>query len=295
MRRENGCPMVVWAGAGQSATLRALMTAAEAQGLVSTRVESAIELSDCLRACPDMLAVVVCRSLPWLDHDQVVKSRGGVVSQPLLVWLGAVIDAGGKPGDAPPPASPPAGNDALRLSGTVDEIVASLRFVCNSYARDRHHQAILSLTDDTLDQLDRQLQAISRQVAAFSPLGDRFRPSHAQPDPRLFAELLRHIRINETRKRLFPQSLFADPAWSMLLDLVQNRMVGRSAYVSSLAVGAGVALTTALRHLATLERLGLAARTPDMTDRRRTLVELTDDGYQRMCRFLEATLHVDQI
>jgi len=293
MCRENGCPMVVWAGVGQSVTLRALTTVAEAHGLVSARVESATALSDCLRACPDVLAVVVCRALPWLDPDRIVESRGGVLSRPVLLWLGAVVGVGDMPADAP--ASPSVGNDALRLAGTADEIIASLRFVCDSHARDRHHQAVLSLTDDTLDQLDRQLQAISRQVAAFSPLGEQFRRGHGQPAPRLFAELLRHIRLNEQRKRLFPQSLFADPAWSMLLDLAENRMVGRSAYVSSLAVGAGVALTTALRHLATLERLGLAARTPDMTDRRRTLVELTDDGYRRMCRFLEATLHVDQV
>jgi DNA-binding MarR family transcriptional regulator len=57
--------------------------------------------------------------------------------------------------------------------------------------------------------------------------------------------------------------------------------------VTSLALASRSPTTTALRRIEDLIQGGLAVRTPDPDDRRRTYVELTPEGLARMQLFLE--------
>ena len=76
------------------------------------------------------------------------------------------------------------------------------------------------------------------------------------------------------RSRFFPEDLFADPAWDMLLDLLQAEIAQLRVPVSSLCIAASVPATTALRWLKTMTEQGMFVRRADPHDGRRVFVEL---------------------
>lgn len=95
------------------------------------------------------------------------------------------------------------------------------------------------------------------------------------PDARLLRRILKQRSM---RKDFFGLSLFADPAWDMLLDLAAARVEHKRVSVTSLCIASGVASTTALRWIAELNDAGLLVRTEDDVDRRRVFVSLSDKG-----------------
>lgn len=101
------------------------------------------------------------------------------------------------------------------------------------------------------------------------------------------AQLARR-RYSERRRRAkhFPESLFGEPAWDMLLDLYIAAEAGMDIPVTSACIAADVPATTALRWLQVLEAHGLVERRADPRDARRSLVKLTSDGYVRMATYL---------
>ena len=94
----------------------------------------------------------------------------------------------------------------------------------------------------------------------------------ALPDTALLQALL---RLRHLRAELFPEKLFAQPAWDMLLELLECRLHRRRISVSSLYLAAHVPPATALRRIQEMEDIGLIARVCDPSDRRRQFVELT--------------------
>jgi DNA-binding MarR family transcriptional regulator len=90
------------------------------------------------------------------------------------------------------------------------------------------------------------------------------------------------------RRRLqhFDESLFGEPAWDMLLDLFVNRASGRRVNITSLCLAADVAQSTGLRYVALLEQKGLVERMPAGDDRRVILVDLTQEGFKAMRRYV---------
>ena len=71
------------------------------------------------------------------------------------------------------------------------------------------------------------------------------------------------IRARRLRARYFDEELFADPAWDMLLDLVQAEIDRLRVPVSSLWIAAAVPATTALRWIKTMTDSGLFVRRAD--------------------------------
>jgi hypothetical protein len=93
--------------------------------------------------------------------------------------------------------------------------------------------------------------------------------------PPLSADTVRSvIRARRLRSRFFTEELFADPAWDMLLDLLQAEISHLRVPVSSLCIAAAVPATTALRWLKTLVGEGVFVRRADPHDGRRVFVEL---------------------
>lgn len=95
------------------------------------------------------------------------------------------------------------------------------------------------------------------------------------------------VAARADRQALFKGDLFSDPAWDMLLDLALSEATGRQISVTSLCIAAGVPTTTAMRRLEDLQTANLVERTPDANDRRRILVQLTEEGRRKMDAFLE--------
>lgn len=83
------------------------------------------------------------------------------------------------------------------------------------------------------------------------------------------------IRARRLRGRFFSEDLFADPAWDMLLDLLQAEIAQLRVPVSSLCIAAAVPATTALRWLKTMTDKGIFVRRADPHDGRRVFVELS--------------------
>ena len=96
------------------------------------------------------------------------------------------------------------------------------------------------------------------------------------------------IRARRLRARYFDEELFADPAWDMLLDLLQAEIAQHRVPVSSLCIAAAVPATTALRWIKTMTDSGLFNRRADPHDGRRVFIELAPEASAGMrCYFAE--------
>ncbi len=93
------------------------------------------------------------------------------------------------------------------------------------------------------------------------------------------------IRARRLRGRYFAEDLFADPAWDMLLDLLQAELAQLRVPVSSLCIAAAVPATTALRWIKCMTEQELFVRRADPHDGRRVFVELAPQTSASMRRY----------
>lgn len=113
--------------------------------------------------------------------------------------------------------------------------------------------------------------------------------SALEGDGRTSAAAVREIiRARARRAEFFSATLFADPAWDMLLDLYCAEMDQRRIAVGSLCIGACVPATTALRWIDVLLRHGLIEKQLDPLDKRRVFVSLTAQASAAMRAYFAA-------
>lgn len=93
------------------------------------------------------------------------------------------------------------------------------------------------------------------------------------------------LALRRKRDHFFGASLFADPAWDILLELYAAELGQRRITVGSLGVGAAVPATTALRWMKVLETKGMICRAADHRDGRRVFVALTPEGLRALEQF----------
>ena len=135
--------------------------------------------------------------------------------------------------------------------------------------------ARLRQLSDEVSRIAATLARLSAGPAAAAPVIEAARTSDA---PEVSAETVRSvIRARRLRARYFSEELFADPAWDMLLDLLQAEIAHLRVPVSSLCIAAAVPATTALRWLKTMVSNGLFVRRADPHDGRRVFVELAPE------------------
>jgi DNA-binding MarR family transcriptional regulator len=142
---------------------------------------------------------------------------------------------------------------------------------------------------ERLRQLSEEVGRIASTLARLSAGPSSSRSPELSPAadvPPLSAETVRNvIRARRLRARYFAEELFADPAWDMLLDLLQAEIAQLRVPVSSLCIAAAVPARTALRWLKTLVSQGLFIRRPDPHDGRRVYVELAPETSQALRRY----------
>lgn len=143
---------------------------------------------------------------------------------------------------------------------------------------------------DRLRQLSDEVSRIAASLARLSsgaPTAPRqLEPPAAGERPDVSVETVRAvIRARRLRARYFPEHLFADPAWDMLLDLLQAEIAQLRVPVSSLCIAAAVPATTALRWLKTMVEEGLFVRRADPHDGRRVFVELAPQSSSALRRY----------
>lgn len=141
-----------------------------------------------------------------------------------------------------------------------------------------------------LRQLSEEVSRIASTLARLSTGPSAAPPPPVQADgeelPAVSSETVRAvIRARRLRSRYFAEHLFADPAWDMLLDLLQAEISQLRVPVSSLCIAAAVPATTALRWLKTMVQEGLFIRRADPHDGRRVFVELAPEASQALRRY----------
>jgi CheY-like chemotaxis protein/DNA-binding MarR family transcriptional regulator len=88
------------------------------------------------------------------------------------------------------------------------------------------------------------------------------------------------------RAKYFEPGICTGAAWSILVELMHTTLQGKVECVSSTAVGSGVPISTALRHIETLAQMGLVERIQDSNDRRRIVIRLTGKGAGLMEKYI---------
>ena len=154
------------------------------------------------------------------------------------------------------------------------------------------------LSDVASDQNATRLRQLSDEVSRIASTLARLstgpalavRPTDQPPAtgdlPQVSADTVRTvIRARRLRSRYFDEDMFADPAWDMLLDLLQAELAQLRVPVSSLCIAAAVPATTALRWLKTMTSQGIFLRRADPHDGRRVFVELAPAASQAMRRY----------
>ena len=148
-------------------------------------------------------------------------------------------------------------------------------------ASDRNAERLRQLSDE-VGRIASTLARLSTGPAA--PAKPVEMPASESPD--VSADTVRGvIRARRLRSRFFPEDLFADPAWDMLLDLLQAEIAQLRVPVSSLCIAAAVPATTALRWLKSMTEQGLFLRRADPHDGRRVFVELSPQASSALRRY----------
>lgn len=86
----------------------------------------------------------------------------------------------------------------------------------------------------------------------------------------------------QKRQKFFPEWMFGEPAWDMLIDLFMAEKKNQLVSVTSACLASNVPPTTALRSLRQLEAEGFVIREPDPEDSRRSNVYLTDHAHNQV-------------
>jgi DNA-binding MarR family transcriptional regulator len=103
-------------------------------------------------------------------------------------------------------------------------------------------------------------------------------------------ELAQRIyKSRRERRHFFPQDLFADPAWDMLLALYTSELEGSAVSVSSLSIAADVPVTTGLRWLHALEKREFISRRAHPRDKRSFTIHLSAETRAALTAYLERT------
>ena len=117
-------------------------------------------------------------------------------------------------------------------------------------------------------------------------------PSLDEPDPSPDEisedEVNWAIRAWRDRGLYLPSELLSDPAWGMLLNLLNAEIRQERWTMSRLGKAAAVSSAAAIRWVTALEVGELAVRTPNPHDLKNDFVELTPKGAIAMRRYFEA-------
>ncbi|MEY3657498.1 MAG: hypothetical protein RL425_259 [Pseudomonadota bacterium] len=248
-----------------------------------------------LSGAPDLLVVALSAECGTLDFLEPFMAQALAVHCPVIVSAPlTIIDQ--------MPASAWHGCQAFLSDPDEVDLASAAAFalsarpgILNDVSRD--------LDAERLQRLADEVGRIARTLATMSASAQL--PNGAVADMRhqFFAEMeslgdmpTAHdvramIRLRRLRDRFFDSSLFADPAWDMLLDLMAARLERVQVAVSSLCIAAHVPPTTALRWIKLMTDNGLFERVADPGDGRRIFIRLSDAAAAQMARLLQSVRH----
>jgi DNA-binding MarR family transcriptional regulator len=282
---DGGYPVLI-AASSDEAKARAVVTA-EAGGFrsIAFKIDEAI----------DRIAIQGAVSAIWVEIDEDA-------GQPLDDLL-ELVESEAAAGDRPVVISAPMllvdpisaritdPSVELLVDASASDRVSALSLVT---ARRKMPHRLHDVSRDSgtvrLRQLSDEVSRIAATLARLSvgPSSPAIeKPASPKSDaPPVSLEMVRQvIRARRLRARYFDEELFADPAWDMLLDLLQAEIAQHRVPVSSLCIAAAVPATTALRWIKAMTDAGLFMRRADPHDGRRVFVELSPVASQAMRQY----------
>ena len=140
----------------------------------------------------------------------------------------------------------------------------------------------LLLAPDEVKELRRLLGKLNDQLNGEATAGPVVAPCR---DRAGFAD--RVYRSRRMRSRYFPEHLFADPAWDILLLLYSLQPSGRQVSISAVCSSAGVPESTGHRWIEKLIQAGLVSREKHPKDRRVNWVRLSDGTVERLNAYFD--------
>jgi DNA-binding MarR family transcriptional regulator len=284
-----GPPPVLIAGSSDEARARAAITAqAAGYRTAAVAIEEAVERLNMQGAASALWVEVDRDGGTKLDEllDRVdLESRNGQMPAVVSAPIGLIDRIAGRIKDS---------SVELLIDGTAADRTAALAFViARRSAEPRLHDVTRDSGADRLRQLSDEVSRIAASLARLSvgpsaPQVGRIDP-HPGEAPYVSLEQIRQIiRARRLRSRYFDDEMFADPAWDMLLDLLQAEIAQHRVPVSSLCIAAAVPATTALRWIKTMTDAGLFRRRDDPHDGRRVFIELAPQASDALrCYFKE--------
>lgn len=281
-------PPILIAGDSEDALERAAITI-EASGLrIADRVG--------LEQAPERIDRQAAVSALWIE----LESDRGALMDRLLDQVNGDAGRGRYPAVVAAPAELIDAISARITDGGVELVVegdeadrtAALAVSLADFRRPDRLSDIASDQNATrLRQLSDEVSRIASTLARLSSGPASLMRATDQPPPagdlpQVSAETVRSvIRARRLRSRYFQEEMFADPAWDMLLDLLQAEIAQLRVPVSSLCIAAAVPATTGLRWLKTMTSQGIFVRRADPHDGRRVFVELAPQASQSLRRY----------
>jgi DNA-binding MarR family transcriptional regulator len=280
-------PPVLIAGTSDAAISRA----ERAVGAAGLRIGARLPID----AAAERLSVQPKAAAVWVEID---TDCGGPMDE-LLTGIGqdvsdqryvAVVSTTARLVD---PVAAGLKNDAIQLIVDADDVERSaalalalamteMPLALSDVASDQNAERLRQLSEE----VNRIASTLARLSAGPSTAPRAVEPAFTADIPPLSAETVRNvIRARRLRARYFSADMFADPAWDMLLDLLQAEIAQLRVPVSSLCIAAAVPATTALRWLKTMVSEGLFVRRADPHDGRRVFVELAPDASIALRRY----------
>lgn len=176
------------------------------------------------------------------------------------------------------------------LTGSVALALARRHDLLADNVREGEAERLRRLNDEVARIAEALARLTSHADRRPGTVADRPSPYGSPPSdiPVGAADVRKAIRARRLRDLQFPDGLFEDPAWDMLLDLYAAELEGTQVSVSSLCIAAAVPPTTALRWIGRMTEAGLFERQPDPFDRRRAFMALSENARGRMQRYFGA-------
>lgn len=140
------------------------------------------------------------------------------------------------------------------------------------------------MQEDRSDRIQAAMALVRQAMSRIRALSDALDPSG--PGSTLAAVAERLYDERRRRDEYFPQGLFGEPAWDMLLALFIAREEGREMGIAEACEASGVSIRAGRALIAKLESRELLVRQRSQIDRRRYSVYLTDYAIERLTAYL---------
>lgn len=155
----------------------------------------------------------------------------------------------------------------------------SLHRISDELAEFARTLAKIAESDTSSAMADKPVSFRPAPLGGFQPFPTKAAATPAMLTPERLREI---IRLRRQRERFFDNSLFADPAWDILLDLKAAQLEKQMVSVSSLCIAAAVPPTTALRWISAMTESGMLIRQQDPDDARRVFILLSEETNARI-------------